>query len=296
VGATLVPGGRDPVVGQGTTELTATGRDDTVRTDRPAVHDPVEDTKKGPTRLVGGPTDYRVVVEVTHSGPWGSAQMLVGDVHQDSGLQLRMTEGEASSLLGALPEAVTQAGEQVRDAAAAWRDTEKKLGDAIAARDELWWRADPGARAEVAATADAGVARHRADRSEELLADLQFRIDALTSMLAADPLGAANVRPGLDRAVAEADAVRRAIARDRALAEVLDEIDATRAARDRARAAWAAAKAALDRALAPAAAPTGDDPSPSATAPPSAALSATALSAEDFDRIVNLGPPAPAVT
>ncbi|MDT7699076.1 MAG: hypothetical protein QOJ30_1401, partial [Pseudonocardiales bacterium] len=130
-------------------------------------------------------------------------------------------------------------------------------------------------------------------------------------MLAADPLGAANVRPGLDRAVAEADAVRRAIARDRALAEVLDEIDATRAARDRARAAWAAAKAALDRALAPAAAPTGDDPSPSttapsttapsatappATAPPSAALSATALSAEDFDRIVNPGPPAPAVT
>jgi hypothetical protein len=301
VGGALVPGGRDPVVGQGSTELTATGRDDTVRTDRPTVHDPVEDTKKGATRLVGGPTEYRVVVEVTHSGPWGSAQMLVGDVRQDSGLQLRMPEDEASSLLGALPEVVNRAGEQVRDAAAAWRAAEKQLEDATAARDELWWRADPGARAEVAATADPGAARHRADRSEDLLADLQFRIDALTSMLAADPLGAAHVRLGLDQALAEAAAVRRAVARDRALADVLDEIDATRAVRDRARAAWAAAKAALDRTLAPAAAHTGDSPAPSttaspATAPSTAAPSTAALSAEDFDRIVNPGPPAPTVT
>jgi hypothetical protein len=91
-------------------------------------------------------------------------------------------------------------------------------------------------------------------------------------------------------------AVRRAVARDRALADVLDEIDATRAARDRARAAWAAAKAALDRTLAPAAAHTGDSSAPSTTASPATAPSTAALSAEDFDRIVNPGPPAPTVT
>ncbi|NMH97814.1 cell envelope integrity protein TolA [Pseudonocardia acidicola] len=284
-GGTLAPSGRQPIIGQGTADLGATVRSENTATPKAGGHEPNENTRSGATRLVGGPTEYRVVVEVDQRRPWSAPRVLVADVHQDAGLTLRMTEGEAEARFGPLPEPVSRHAEEVRDAAARWRTAEKALEKLTGERDALWWAAPPADRMIIAATGDAHTAEARAASGAEQLADLEFRVDALTAMVGADPLGSSALHAELTGAQAEVAALKARIARDGDLARVLRDHEKAGAARDQARAEWMRAKAALDQALAAVA--DGGDAGGNTTATVAVGDS---LSAEDFDRIVNPGP------